>query len=120
VIVNNNIDYLYDNIDRLISATNQLSGSTDESFSYDILGNRLTESGQISQSIFNSNNQLIEDQVYTYQYDLNGNLIQKTNKSTLEVTTYTYDAENRLIELNKGGTVSTYKYSDSVIWPFSN
>ena len=44
-------------------------------------------------------------------YDNNGNLIQKTDKTTLETTAYTYNAENQLICIDfSDGTYAEYKY----------
>jgi RHS repeat-associated protein len=44
----------------------------------------------------------------TFQWDNNGNLIQKTTGGTS--TTYVYDYANRLIALGAGGATSTYGY----------
>jgi len=110
VAVNGHLDYGYDNLDRLLSATNQISGNPDESFTYDTVGNRLTKTGQITPSIFNTNNQLIEDQNYTYQYDLNGNLIKKVSNNGSSQIDFIYDAENRLNQVNNNGLVTSYKY----------
>jgi RHS repeat-associated protein len=44
----------------------------------------------------------------TFQYDKNGNLIQKTTDGTS--TTYVYDYANRLIALGVGGATTTYGY----------
>ncbi|MBI5025152.1 MAG: hypothetical protein HZC12_00170, partial [Nitrospirae bacterium] len=55
-------------------------------------------------------NRLLEDSNYTYSYDNNGNLIQKTNKATGETTTYTYDTENRVTGISYPGMVAQYKY----------
>jgi RHS repeat-associated protein len=74
------------------------------------VGNRLLRDGQATNAVFDNANRLIEDQEYTYDYDNNGNLIEKTNKSTLEVTQYNYDAENRLIQIDKPGMTATYRY----------
>ena len=49
------------------------------------------------------------DPIYTY--DLNGNLTQKTNKSTSAFTLYEYDAENKLIRVvREDGSIVNYKY----------
>jgi RHS repeat-associated protein len=44
----------------------------------------------------------------TFQFDNNGNLIQKTTDGTS--TTYVYDYANRLIALGAGGATTTYGY----------
>ena len=55
-------------------------------------------------------NRLLEDATYTYQYDNNGNMTQKTNRTTGEITTLTYDTQNRLVQVAKPGTTASYKY----------
>jgi len=80
-----------------------------ELFTYDEVGNR-TDSNQNGTSIFNDGNQLTEDADFTYQYDANGNLIQKTDKSTLLSTVYEYDAENRLIRVASLDKTVNYEY----------
>jgi RHS repeat-associated protein len=83
----------------------------DETFNYDSLGNRLRRDGQTTNATFNQANRLLEDQEFLYEYDDNGNLIKKTEKSTAQFTQYTYDAENQLIHIDfPGGTMADYHY----------
>ncbi|MDA2919342.1 PKD domain-containing protein [Desulfobacterota bacterium AH_259_B03_O07] len=110
VIVNNNLTYSYDNLDRLIKATSPLPSQADEMFTYDTVGNRLFRNERTTNAVFDNANRLIEDQEFTYAYDTNGNLIQKTNKNNLEVTQYIYDVENRLIQIDKPGMTVSYRY----------
>ena len=110
VTVNNTLSYVYDNIFRLTLATNPLLSTPDESFSYDTVGNRLTKQGQTTQSVFDDANRLLEDENFIYTYDLNGNMISKTDKSTNETTQYTYNAENQLSQIIKPGMTAIYKY----------
>ncbi len=70
----------------------------------------MRKTGQIGDSVFDDANALVDDADYTYTYDNNGNMIEKVNKSTLEVTQYTYDAENRLVQVTKPGTAASYRY----------
>lgn len=100
----------YDGLDRLTSATHPLT--FDQTFSYDPVGNRTTNA-----SLYNAGNQLTEDSSFTYEYDLNGNLVRKTFKVSGNHTDYTYDAENRLIRVDEfafgsptPGATSTYQY----------
>jgi len=79
-----------------------------ESLTYDDVGNR-TDSNQNGASNFNDANQLEDDANFTYQYDNNGNLIQKTDAS-LQSTVYEYDAENRLIRVASLDKTVNYKY----------
>jgi RHS repeat-associated protein len=56
-------------------------------------------------------NRPIKDDLFTYEYDENGNLIKKVEKATGKVTTYQYDAENQLISvISEQGSVISYKY----------
>lgn len=61
-------------------------------------------------SIFNDGNHLTEDANFTYQYDANGNLVHKTDKSTLLSTVYEYDAENKLVRVSSLDKTVNYKY----------
>ena len=62
-------------------------------------------------STFDTANRLIEDQDFTYAYDLNGNLESKTAKVGGAVTTYIWDAEDRLARIDlPGGSFAEYVY----------
>jgi RHS repeat-associated protein len=102
-------DYTYDVLNRLTQATNPLPSNPLETFNYDSVGNR-TNSNQNGSSIFNSANQLSEDANFTYQYDNNGNIIQKTAKAGGAITQYHYDAENRLVRVVSPNNTANYKY----------
>ena len=74
------------------------------------MGNR-TDSNQNGLSNFNAGNQLADDVDFTYVYDNNGNLTQKTNKSTSVFTLYQYDAENKLIRVvREDGSIVNYRH----------
>ncbi len=111
LIVNNSLNYVYDNIYQLTQATRPLPAQPAETFNYDPLGNRLQRDGETIDSTIGQANQLLNDATFAYIYDNNGNLVQKTDKSTNETTDYIYDAENRLIRINlPGGNVAQYRY----------
>ena len=111
VTVNNNLNYIYDNIYQLTQATRPLASQPDETFNYDPLGNRLRRDGQATNSTVGGANRLLDDTKFTYTYDDNGNLIQKVDKGTNATTDYTYDAENQLIHIDlPGGSVAQYRY----------
>ena len=96
------INYTYDPTYQLISADH--TNIPDETYTYDPVGNRLT-------ATVDNANRLTEDANYTYTYDNNGNLIQKTHKITQAAITYAYDFENRLIKINLPlGITAEYKY----------
>jgi RHS repeat-associated protein len=90
------LNYSYDVLNRLTQATRPLTGQVDETFGYDPVGNRLNRDGQTGNSTFDNGNAIVEDALFTYVHDANGNITSKTNKSTNEVTEYSWDAENRL------------------------
>ena len=111
VTVNNSLNYLYDNIYQLTQSTRPLPAQPDETFNYDPLGNRLLSDGQTTNSAIGQANRLLEDATYTYSYDNNGNLVQKTDKASNETTDYIYNAENKLIRIDlPGGSVAQYRY----------
>jgi RHS repeat-associated protein len=110
VSVQSPLNYVYDDLYRLDTATKVLPMGVGEDYAYDAVGNRLTKAGQIAPSVFDAANRLLEDADYTYQYDDNGNLISKTQVATSQVTSYSYDAENQLISLQSPGVSAQYKY----------
>ena len=97
--------YAYDALYQLQKVSTQPrywrgQGFTTESYSYDPLGNRL--SSLTNTYSYNPLNQLTTANNLTCQYDNNGNLIKKTEKTyshTPKITTYTYDYENRLTQI---------------------
>ena len=103
-------NYTYDALNRLVEATNPLPSNPLEEFTYDEVGNRV-DSNQNGTSTFNNANQLEADSDFTYSYDNNGNLTQKTDKVTGAFTLYEYDAENKLIRVvREDGSIVNYKY----------
>jgi len=96
--------YAYDGIYQLTGVTQ--GTSTTESYSYDLVGNRLG-SLSVSPYTYNSSNQMATDPVGSYTYDANGNMLTKPDG-----TAYTWDVNNRLTQVTlpgTGGTV-TFKY----------
>ncbi len=89
----------------------------EETFIYDPVGNRL-DSHLATGQVHDSANRLLEDSNFTYTYDANGNLIEKRNKGTGNLTLYSYDPENQLITVERftvvGGSapimVAEYRY----------
>jgi RHS repeat-associated protein len=98
--------YSYDNLSRL---TGVMKGVLeDESYSYDTVGNRLSDIARNTYS-YNSSNELLNYDGVSFQYDANGNIVSKTDSSS--TTSYVYDSENRLIELRTpNAQLITYKY----------
>jgi len=106
---NGTANYTYDTLNRLVQATNPLPTNPLESLTYDEVGNRV-DSNQNGLSTINVANQLEEDASFNYLYDANGNLVQKTDKSTLLSTVYEYDAENKLVRVASLDKTVNYNY----------
>jgi RHS repeat-associated protein len=96
-------------------ANGQLTGEdysfqTDESHTYDANGNR-TNSGYST----GTNNRLLSDGTYNYQYDNEGNRTRRTNIATGEVTEYTWDYRNRLTAVtfkdSQGNVTKSVQYT---------
>ena len=116
ISINSNRVYSYDSLNQLTSATKSL-GTGPETFTYDIMGNRLQRDGDTTDSTFNDNHQLTDDKNFTYDYDNNGNLVKRVNSLTNEVMEFFWDYENRLIKVTRkpsAGATATmtamYKY----------
>jgi len=106
-------NYSYDDIEQLIKATHPQPSNPAETFTYDLVGNR-TSSSVSSNYAYNSANRLLEDDQFTYDYDPNGNMTRKTEKSTGKITEYTFDSENKLIRIDfSDGKFSIYRYDVS-------
>jgi RHS repeat-associated protein len=78
---------------------------TDEAYSYDATGNRLSSTGT-SQSSNGSHNRLQTDGTYNYLYDNEGNTTRRTHIATGAVTNYTWDHRNRLATVVERVSVS--------------
>jgi RHS repeat-associated protein len=111
------VTYTYDDTDQLLSEARSKGGQSSLiSYSYDLLGNRLTKNadGVITTYTYGAGNVLESEvtgsAVTNYSYDGNGNLTLRDVEGAL--TTYTWDDEDRLIGvLNPNGTSETYEYS---------
>lgn len=79
---------------------------TTESYTYDLVGNRLSSLG-VSPYSYNTSNELTSTPTVTYTYDNNG-----STKTKSDGTQYTWDYENRLTKVvlpGSGGT-DNFKY----------
>ncbi|MBI4832553.1 MAG: hypothetical protein HY801_13595, partial [Candidatus Lindowbacteria bacterium] len=104
------LKYSYDNIYE-ITEVYRLGPdpSTLETFTYDSVGNRTTDSDYSNYS-YNSNNQLTSYDSITFNYDKNGNLTKKTQNGS-DITTYTFDYENKITRIDyPDATYSAHKY----------
>ena len=111
-------DYAYDDLYRL-TAANNLSGLPNEAWTYDKLGNRLTDNRRAGDWQYNGNNQLLKSfttsgDPVTHTYDDNGSLTRKQSQSAdpTDNQSYFYDAANRLVEVKDkdGNSIATYQY----------
>ena len=101
------IDYSYDPLYRLTRA--QYSGSLAASYAYtyDAVGNRLTQNanGTLTNYSYDNANRLTSVNGQTYTWDNNGNL---TSDGLL---TYSYDQANRLKQATQGANTYTFAYN---------
>jgi RHS repeat-associated protein len=105
----NNIteQYTYDPIYQLTQVTQ--GTTTTESYSYDVVGNRLSSLG-MSPYAYDSSNERTSTPSATFTYDGNGNTLTKADSSG--TTTYHWDFENRLTSVVLSGTrgTATFEY----------
>ena len=116
---------VYDNLDRLSSATSPMFGTA--SYTYDVLDNLKTvvAPGRIHTYVYDTNNRLTNVMsgglsVIGLTYDVQGNLANKNGVATvfdygnrLRTTTgltYRYDAEGRRVRLDNAGGQLKYSY----------
>ena len=100
--------YDYDDLYRLIEADNPTV--SDDAFTYDPVGNRLTSAGTSGEWVYNPNNELEGYDGTTFAYDENGNTIRKTQGT--KVTHYLYNEEDRLVQVEDGSNniIGEYHY----------
>jgi RHS repeat-associated protein len=94
--------YGYDNIHQLLSAMQ--GATTTESYTYDIVGNRLSSLG-VSPYTYNSSNELTSLPTGSYTYDTNGN-----TKTKPDGTQYTWNFDNQLTQVVLPGTAGTVNF----------
>lgn len=99
--------FSYDASQRLIAVDKE---ANDESYSYGVDGAR--SASHLSASYrANIRGQIIEDDLYSYAYDMDGNLSVRTEKVSGQQTRYFFDSSNRLIRIETpGGGVASYRY----------
>lgn len=109
-----NWTYGYDLVGQLTSAvfesTNPDIPSRDISYTYDAVGNRITETvdGVTTNYVTNAMNQYTQVGDATYTYDADGNLVSKTEG--VDVWSYSYDIENRLIGVTGPDGTTEFEY----------
>ncbi len=90
--IDGNTEYNYDFLGQLIGADYSNGSISDETYTYDENGNRVTANGDTYTT--GDNNELTSDGTWSYTYDAEGNRISKTNATNREL--YTWDHRNRL------------------------
>ncbi len=98
--------YIYDDLYRLVDVDNPVT--TDEGFTYDAVGNRLSDENVPGAWTYNANNELTGYDETSFSYDDAGNLIQKTVAGI--TTNYVYNTEGRLKEVRDGSGSLTASY----------
>ena len=96
--------YDYDFLGQLTGANYSNLDITDESYQYDINGNRelvTNANGDLVVYSTGLNNELNSDGNYSYTYDAEGNRISKTNAAGTERELYSWDYRNRLESVTK-------------------
>ena len=105
--------YSYDAAGQLLTASHP--DQSNEAYSYDDLGNRLTSTFTAGAIDYDAANQIVRDSAFDYDFDLNGNLVTKSNLSSDEVTHYSYSAFDQLVEIDHqnavGMTISLTSYA---------
>ena len=82
-------DYQYDAAGRLIQATH---GTDSYAYAYDAVGNRTSDGGQ-----YNADNQLLENNQYSFSYDQRGNLVAKEDKASGARVEYQWNTRGQLV-----------------------
>jgi len=98
--------YGYDNIYQLLSAAQ--GATTTESYTYDPVGNRLSDLTTSGWSN-NTSNELTSRPGVSYTFDNNGNELTKVDSTG--TTSYAWDYENRLTSVTLPGSGGTVQFS---------
>ena len=106
----------YDGVGRVMSMTHagsEQDSSTNETYTYDPAGNRLSSTSGIAQALitsavtnaYDSNNEQSQFGTTANTFDANGNLASSSSSGAN--TTYTWDARNRLTWITSSGRQTT-------------
>lgn len=87
----------YDAEGQILSVDHSNPAYADESYGYDLGGNRLTSHLTSGSATIAPPNRLLASGDWTFSYDLAGNLIEKTDQSTGLRIEFEYDHRNRLV-----------------------
>jgi len=101
-------NYTLDPIERLLDVSDA-TGTSLENYTLDDEGNRIT-SHLASFHVTNPANRVTEDEAHQFEYDVNGNLVRKTNTQTGATSTYTYSVYDELISVTQDTGTIAYVY----------
>jgi len=90
-------NFQYDDDGQLVSVQHLNPAYPDESYGYDVGGNRLTSHLQAGTSTIGPANRLQSAGDLSFEYDLAGNLVRRTDGATGRVVEYAYDHRGRLV-----------------------
>jgi RHS repeat-associated protein len=103
--------YEYDGLGRILSADHPAGPQPDESYTYDAAGNRLSSHLSASQVYgytgVEGGDLLLQDDTYDYEYDGNGKLSKRTDRSTSDYTDYEYDHRGRMVAVRDFDVAAT-------------
>jgi RHS repeat-associated protein len=101
--------YRYDKTSQLINASYNFMQH--EKYDFDLNGNRKQAEIQGQKQSYKTGeyNRLLSDENYSYEYDLEGNRISKTDKEG-KTTKYTWDNRNRLVKVSTSTSEIEYLY----------
>jgi len=110
--INGTSTFAYDDLGQLISASHPAgTGLGNESYSYDLAGNRTSSAGAPLGAWVYDRDRLMRDGAATYTYDAEGNRLTRTDRATGGVTRYTWDAEHRLTSVSfPDGSSESFRY----------
>jgi RHS repeat-associated protein len=91
------VQYTYDAIDQLLAADYDNATLSDELYRYDAVGSRVKSHLHGTEYETGGANRLLSDGTYNYEYDGEGNLIQRTEISSGNYRTLAWDHRNRLV-----------------------
>jgi RHS repeat-associated protein len=110
--LNGTSTFAYDDLGQLLSATHPAgTGLANESYGYDLAGNRTSSAGAPLGAWVYDRNRLMQDGSATYTYDAEGNQLTRIDRATGGVTRYTWNAEHRLMGVRfPDGSSESFRY----------
>jgi len=109
-----NYTFAYDDHQRLSTVDNPIIANTafpDEAYTYDVMGNRLTQAGVEGNAVYDNNNSLLSfGSMISYEYNSNGSTTKRIING--EEHRFVYNLEGRLSKVtdSNGGLIAEYYY----------